>query len=285
MSKIIISAALTGVVTTRKQSPYIPYTPTEIGEEARRSAEAGASIVHIHARNADGTPAWDVETFSQIHQEVRQRCPDLIINYSTGAFSIPREQRIHHIRALKPEMAALNMGSMNYAIYSRQHKRFYHDYVFANPFDDIQYFLQAMNEAGTRPEMECFDTGHINNAQPLIDMGLLQPPYQFSLVMGVLGGIPATTQNLVHQAGQLPANAHWQVIGISRHQWALAAVAITMSGNVRVGLEDNLYLPNGELAKSNGECVAQAVELIRIVGGEPATIAEARQILQIPRVS
>ncbi|MCL4267776.1 MAG: 3-keto-5-aminohexanoate cleavage protein [Anaerolineae bacterium] len=285
MSKIIISAALTGVVTTRQQSPYIPYTPVEIAEEAKRSADAGASIVHIHARNADGTPAWDVETFSQIHHEVRQRCPDLIINYSTGAFGIPREQRIHHIRALKPEMAALNMGSMNYAIYSRKHKRFHHDYVFANPFADIQYFLQAMNEAGTRPEMECFDTGHINNAQPLIDMGLLPSPYQFSLVMGVLGGIPATTQNLVHQAGQLPANSYWQVIGISRHQWALAAVAITMGGNVRVGLEDNLYLPNGELAKSNGECVAQAVELIRIVGGEVATIAEARGILQIPRVS
>lgn len=281
--KIIISAALTGVVTTRQQSPYIPYTPVEIAEEASRSADAGASIVHIHARNDDGTPAWDVETFSRIHEEVRARCPDLIINYSTGAFGIPREHRIHHIRALKPDMAALNMGSMNYAIYSRKHKRFYHDHVFANPFADIQYFLQAMNEAGTRPEMECFDTGHINNAQPLIDMGLLQPPFQFSLVMGVLGGIPATTQNLVHQAGQLPSDSHWQVIGVSRKQWALAATAVTMNGNVRVGLEDNLYLPDGELAKSNGESVAKAVELIRFLGAEVATIAEARQILQLPR--
>lgn len=281
--KIIISAALTGVVTTRKQSPYIPYTPAEIAAEAQRSADAGASIVHIHARNDDGSPAWDVETFTRIHQEVRQRCPDLIINYSTGAFGIPREQRIHHVRALKPDMAALNMGSMNYAIYSRKHKTFYHDYVFANPFDDIRYFLEAMVAAGTRPEMECFDTGHINNAQPLIDMGILKPPYQFSLIMGVLGGIPASTKNLVHQADQLPPNAHWQVIGISRHQWRLAAAAITMGGNVRVGLEDNLYLPNGELAKSNGECVEKAAELVRFIGGEVATIAEAREILQLPQ--
>lgn len=281
-NKTIISAALTGVVTTRKQSPYIPYTPAEIGEEARRSADAGASIVHIHARNDDGTPAWDLDTFSRIHQEVRSRCPDIMINYSTGAFGIPREHRIHHVRALKPDMAALNMGSMNYAIYSRKNKRFYHDYVFANPFDDIQYFLAAMNEAGTRPEMECFDTGHINNAQPLIDMDILKPPYQFSLIMGVLGGIPASTRNLVHQAGQLPPQSHWQVIGISRDQWRLVAAAITMNGNVRVGLEDNLYLPNGELAKSNGECVEKAAELIRFIGGEVATIAEAREILQIP---
>lgn len=285
MTKIIISAALTGVVTTRQQSPYIPYTPEEIGEEAKRSADAGASIVHIHARNDDGTPAWDVETFTQIHNEVRQRCPDIIINYSTGAFGIPREHRIHHVRALKPDMAALNMGSMNYAIYSRKQKRFYHDYVFANPFDDIQFFLEAMNEAGTRPEMECFDTGHINNAQPLIDMGILKPPYQFSLIMGVLGGIPASTKNLVHQADQLPANSHWQVIGISRKQWSLVAAAITMSGNIRVGLEDNLYLPDGELAKSNGECVAKAAELVRFIGGEVATIAEAREILQLPQKS
>ncbi|MCP4362114.1 MAG: 3-keto-5-aminohexanoate cleavage protein [Chloroflexi bacterium] len=281
--KIIISAALTGVVTTRKQSPYIPYTPVEIAAEAKRSADAGASIVHIHARNDDGTAAWDVDTFTRIHEEVRGRCPDIIINYSTGAFGIPREHRIHHVRALKPGMAALNMGSMNYAIYSRKNKRFYHDYVFANPFDDIQFFLQAMNEAGTRPEMECFDTGHINNAQPLIDLGILKPPYQFSLIMGVLGGIPASTKNLVHQADQLPPQSHWQVIGIGRYQWPLVAAAITMGGNVRVGLEDNLYLPDGELAKSNGECVTQAAELIRMIGGGVASISEARELLQLPR--
>lgn len=282
MSKTIITAALTGVLTTRQQSPAIPYTPEEIAEEARRSVDAGASIVHIHARQDNGMPAYDVETYGRIDAAVKERCPDVIINYSTGAIGIDRETRIHHVRALKPDMAALNMGSMNYAIYSRKHKTFYHDHIFANPFADIQYYLEAMNEAGTRPEMECFDTGHINNAFPLIDMGVLRPPYQFSLIMGVLGGIPASTKNLVHQVDQLPADSHWQVIGISRHQWPLVAAAVSMGGNVRVGLEDNLYLPNGELAPSNGALVEKAAELVQLAGGAVASLAEARQILKLP---
>lgn len=280
-TKTIITAALTGVLANRQQSPYIPYTPAEIGEEARRSVEAGASIVHIHARQDNGLPTFDVETYARIDEEVKKRCPDVIINYSTGAIGISRQERIHHIPVLKPDMAALNMGSMNYAIYSRKHKTFYHDHVFANPFKDIQFFLEAMNSAGTRPEMECFDTGHINNAQPLIDMGVLRPPFQFSLIMGVLGGIPASTKNLVHQVDSLPSGSFWQVIGIGHRQWSLVAAAVTMGGNVRVGLEDNLYLPNGELAKSNGEAVAKTAELIHMIGGEVATISETRQILQI----
>ena len=281
--KTIITAALTGVLTTRQQSAAIPYTPVEIAEEARRSVEAGASILHIHARQDNGRPAYDVETYAKIDAEVKKRCPDVIINYSTGAMGIPREERVGHITALKPDLAALNMGSMNYAIYSRQQKAFYHDYVFANPFKDIVFFLEAMNAAGTRPEMECFDTGHICNTRPLIDMGILQPPYQFSLIMGVLGGIPASTKNLVHQAGQLPDDAFWQVIGISRQQWALVAAAITLGGNIRVGLEDNLYLPDGELAASNGDLVTKAAELVQMIGSEVATITEARQILQLPK--
>ena len=281
--KVIISAALTGVFATRKQSPYIPYTAEEIAAEARRAVEAGAAIVHIHARQDNGLPAFDVESYAKIDAAVKAACADVIINYSTGAIGIDRETRIHQVTALKPDMAALNMGSMNYAIYSRKAKTFYHDHIFANPFKDIQFFLEAMNAAGTRPEMECFDTGHINNAQPLIDLGILQPPYQFSLIMGVLGGIPASTKNLVHQVDQLPANSFWQVIGIGAKQWKWVAAALSMGGNIRVGLEDNLYLPDGSVAKSNGESVAKAVELARLVGVEPASVAEAREILQIPR--
>ncbi|MBK6710859.1 MAG: 3-keto-5-aminohexanoate cleavage protein [Chloroflexi bacterium] len=281
--KVIITAALTGVLATRQQSPYIPYTPDEIAAEARRCADAGASIVHIHARQDNGMPAYDVETYARIDEAVKRQCPDVIINYSTGAIGLERETRVHQIRALKPDMAALNMGSMNYAIYSRKAKTFYHDHVFANPFKDIQYFLEAMNEAGTRPEMECFDTGHINNARPLIDMGILQPPFQFSLVMGVLGGIPASTKNLLHQVEQLPENSFWQVIGIGTKQWPLVAAALTLGGNVRVGLEDNLYLPDGELAKSSAEGVETAVTLAHLTGVPIATVAEAREKLQIPR--
>src|SRR6266849_6630502 len=274
MTKTIISAALTGVLATREQCPAIPYTPMEIGEEARRAAEAGAAIVHIHARTPDGAADWSLETFT----EVRART-DVIINFSTGAIGIAPEQRIAHIRDLRPEMAALNMGSMNYAIYSEKRKVFYHDHVFANPFHDIQFFLEAMNGAGVRPEMECFDAGHIGNTRPLIDMGVLEPPFQFSLIMGVLGGIPGTTRHLVDQVDGLPPQSHWQVIGIGLNQWPLVAAAITMGGNVRVGLEDNFYLEEGRMARSNGELVEKAVRLCADLGHKVASIAEARSQL------
>ena len=273
--RVVVSAALTGALTRREHCAAIPYTPTEIAEEARRAAEAGASIVHIHARNPDGSPTWSRDTFAQIKSEIRARS-DVIINFSTGAVGIPAEERIAHIRELKPEIAALNMGSMNYAIYSEKRKEFYHDHVFANPFSDIRFFLETMNQAGVRPEMECFDCGHVGNTAPLIDMGVLRPPYQFSLIMGVLGGIPGTTRNLVHQVGSLPAESHWQVIGIGLNQWPLVAAAISLGGNVRVGLEDNFYLNDGLMASSNGELVEKAVAMCHAQGREVATIAEAR---------
>ena len=275
MTKTIVTAALTGVLATRDQCPAIPYTPREIGEEAGRAADAGAAIVHIHARTPEGGPDWRVETFAEIFAEVRART-DVIINFSTGAIGIAPEERIAHVRDLRPEMAALNMGSMNYAIYSAKRKKFVHDHVFANPFKDIQFFLEAMNTAGVRPEMECFDAGHIGNTRPLIDMGVLAPPYQFSLIMGVLGGIPGTTRHLVDQVDSLPQGSHWQVIGIGLNQWPLVAAAITMGGNVRVGLEDNFYVEEGKMAKSNGDVVEKATALCRDLGREVASVAEAR---------
>ena len=275
---VVITAALTGVLATREQCPAIPYTPVEIAEEAKRAAEAGASIVHIHARNPEGGPEWRVETFAEILSEVRART-DVIVNFSTGAIGIPPEQRIAHIRDLRPEIGALNMGSMNYAIYSAKKKAFYHDHVFANPFKDIQFFLEAMNSAGVRPELECFDTGHIANTAPLIDIGVLKPPYQFSLIMGVLGGIPGTTRHLTNQVDTLPPESHWQVIGIGLNQWALVAAAIAMGGNARVGLEDNFYVEEGKMAKSNGELVQKAARLVHDLGRDVATVDEARKIL------
>ena len=275
---VIISAALTGVLATRAQCPAIPYTPQEIADEARRAADAGAAVVHIHARTPEGGPEWRVELFAEILNEVRART-DVIINFSTGAIGIPVEDRIAHIRDLRPEIGALNMGSMNYAIYSEKNKVFYHDHVFANPFKDIRFFLEAMNGAGVRPEMECFDTGHIANTAPLIDMGTLRPPYQFSLIMGVLGGIPGTTRHLVNQVDTLPEGAHWQVIGIGLKQWALVAAAITMGGNVRVGLEDNFYLEEGRMAGSNGDLVEKAAGMARGLGRDVASIDDARRIL------
>src|ERR1700693_1751791 len=274
-SKVIVTAALTGVLATREQSPPIPYTPKEIGEEAKRAADAGAAIVHIHARNPQGGPDWSVETFAEILSEVRART-EAIVNFSTGAVGLPAEERIAHIRELKPEMAALNMGSMNYAIYSEKKKVFYHDHVFANPFNDIQIFLETMKRAQVRPEMECFDTGHIGNTRPLIDMGVLTPPYQFSLIMGVLGGIPGTTRHLVDQVDSLPQGSHWQVIGIGLNHWPMVAAALAMGGNVRVGLEVNFYVEGRTMAKSNGDLVAKACRLAPDPGREGANPAEAR---------
>jgi uncharacterized protein (DUF849 family) len=279
---VVISAALTGVLATREQCPAIPYTPKEIAEEAKRAVDSGAAIVHIHARTADGAADWRVETFAEIQSEVRART-DVIINFSTGAIGIPVEERIAHIRDLKPDIGALNMGSMNYAIYSSKKKAFYHDHVFANPFKDIQYFLETMNNAGVRPELECFDAGHIANTRPLIDMGVLKAPYQFSLIMGVLGGIPGTTRHLVNQVDSLPPDSHWQVIGIGLNQWALVASAIAMGGNVRIGLEDNFYLKEDQMAKSNGELVAKAARLVQDLGRPVATVAQARKLLGLSR--
>ena len=206
----------------------------------------------------------------------------MIINYSTGGIGTTKEERSKHIEKLKPDMAAFNMGSMNYAIYSKKAKQFHWNTVFQNSFDTMQYFVRKMNEAGTVPEMECFDTGHIRNAEPLRDMGLIPNNACYSFVMGVLGGIPATPQNLMHQISQVPENSFWQVIAISRKQWQMAAIACTMGGNFRVGLEDNFYLPNNEMATSNGDCVEAGVKLASMLGRQVATIEEAREMLSIP---
>lgn len=282
MKKLILSAALTGAATNRSHCKYIPYTPVEIAEEAKRAVDAGASIVHIHAREDNGMPSWRVEVFEAIKEEVRKRCPDVIINFSTGAIGLTKEERVAHIPVTRPDTAAFNMGSMNYAIYSKKAKQFYINGLFENTFDTLQYVIKTMNEAGTVPEMECFDTGHIRNAEPLRDMGLLPDNATYSLVMGVLGGIGATPENLMHQIKQVPEGAIWQCIAISRRQWQLAAIACTMGGNFRVGLEDNFYLPNNEMAKSNGECVEWGVKLAHMMGREIASIEETREMMRLP---
>ncbi|MBX3166241.1 MAG: 3-keto-5-aminohexanoate cleavage protein [Candidatus Eremiobacteraeota bacterium] len=282
---VILTAALTGALADRRQCPAIPYTATEIAAEARRSLEAGASIVHVHARQDDGRPAYDIESYRKIDEQLKSVCPRAIINYSTGAVGVNRETRVAHVRALRPAMAALNMGSMNYAIFSNSQKKFLHDHIFENPFGDIQYYLEAMKEAQTLPEMECFDCGHINNAEPFRQLGLLPEKLMFSLVMGVLGGIPATPRNLLHQVESLPKAAAWQCIGIGQQQWSLLPVAVSLGGGVRVGLEDNFYLKEGEMARSNGDLVDKARRMVEDAGGRVATPEEAREILGIHSIA
>ncbi|HEX5036744.1 MAG TPA: 3-keto-5-aminohexanoate cleavage protein [bacterium] len=278
--KVIITCALTGVLARKEQCPAIPYSPVEIAEEAKRAYDAGASVVHIHARRPDGGPSWESAVFGEVKAEIRKRCP-VILNFSSGGIGLPISERTTHITDHKPEIGALNMGSMNYAIYSRKNKKFHHDFVFSNPFGDIQYCLEQINKAGAVPELECFDVGHIANAEPFIDMGVLKTPAHFSLILGVLGGIPTKPGNLACMAKNLPQGSHWEVIGIGRDQWRLVDEALSLDGEIRVGLEDNFYLPNGEMAKSNGELVAAAALKVRETGKEPATVAEARAALQI----
>jgi 3-keto-5-aminohexanoate cleavage enzyme len=278
--KVIITAALTGVAANRKQCPYLPYTPEEISEEARRAYDAGATVVHIHARENDGSPTQRLEVYNEILVRTREKCP-IIINFSTGAIGIPVDERIAHVRDIKPDIGALNMGSMNYAKFSEKEKKFYFDHVFANPFKDIIKYLEAMNSAGIKPELECFDTGHIWNSEPLMKMGLLKEPIQFSLILGVLGGIAPTTQNLSHMVSLLPKNSTWEVIGISHVQWRLIAAALSLGGNIRVGLEDNFYLNGEVMAKSNGELVEKAVRMTEDIGRKVASIDEARKILNL----
>jgi uncharacterized protein (DUF849 family) len=185
------------------------------------------------------------------------------------------------IREVRPHVAALNMGTMNYAKYSEKRKDFVFDMIFPNPFGKIIRLLRAMNEAGVKPELECFDTGHTNSIGPLIDMGLLQPPLEMSFIMGVLGGLPTSVEALQLQAGQVPPGSHWQVIGIGRVQWRMIGAALVLGGNIRVGLEDNFYLPEGDMADSNGRLVERAARLTRDIGRRLATVDEARAMLGI----
>ena len=196
------------------------------------------------------------------------------------------EGRVAHIREVKPALGALNMGSMNYAKYSARRKEFVFDFVFENTFKDIAYLLRVMKDAGVKPELECFDVGHTNSIWPLIDQGLLSRPLQFSFIMGVLGGLRATAENLAVQAREardLSPGATWEVIGISHEQWRMVSAALSLGGNVRVGLEDNFYLDaqGTQMARSNGELVEKAVRMARDMGREPATVAEARALLSL----
>jgi uncharacterized protein (DUF849 family) len=281
---VVITCSISGAIANRDQCPAIPYTPAEYGAEARRIVDEGGVMIHIHARTPEGVPSYEIEDFQAITEAIRAEVGDaVIINYSTGTIGVPLEKRIEYLRACRPEVAALNMGSMNYAKYSRSRKDFVFKMVFANPFDEIIELLEAMNELGIKPEHECFDVGHVGSLAPLIDMGVLHTPLHVDCVMGVTGGIPPSARNLAAMVDNIPQGSHWGVIGISRDQWMLVTAALTLGGSIRVGLEDNLYLPSGEMARSNGELIAKARQLTEDVGRRPASVEEARAMLAIPQ--
>jgi 3-keto-5-aminohexanoate cleavage enzyme len=267
MDKLIITVAPTGNVPTKDRAPALPVTPQEIADTASRCREAGASLVHIHARDQQGWPTLDPEVFSRIHELISSRT-DLIVQISTGGRAgMDPEQRAAAVRLIGPEMASLTTGSMNFP-----------DRVYENSFEVIEYLAKAMLESGTKPEMEVFEPGMIANALLLAKKDLARAPFHFDFVLGVPGSFPATPKNLLFLSESIPAGSTWTVAGAGRWQLPMAALAIVMGGHVRVGLEDNLYYRKGELA-TNQQLVSRVTRLAVELGRPVATPDEARQIL------
>lgn len=271
---IIITAAVSGSVPTKKMNPAVPYTPKEIADAAVESHAAGAAIVHVHVRDPEtGQPAFEIDLFKEVLERIRSRC-DMIVNLTTSALNLrgpdvtaQRCQPIH----LKPDLCSLDLGSMNFTTR-----------VFDNPPEWSLKATRLMQATGVKPEIEVFDSGHIRQAIDLIEKELIDPPSYFQLCMGIRWGIGASVENLLFMKNQLPANCRWSVLGIGPAQLPMITGGILLGGNIRVGLEDNLYIRKGVLAKSNAEMVESAAELAVRLGRKVATPAEARRILGLP---
>ncbi|MBR0598225.1 3-keto-5-aminohexanoate cleavage protein [Sinanaerobacter chloroacetimidivorans] len=269
MEKLIITAAISGAEVTKEMNPAVPYTIEEIAREAKSAYDAGASVIHLHVRWDNGTPTQDKGRFKEAFHAIHNVCPDVIILPSTGgAVGMTAEERLQPID-LKPEIATLDCGTCNFG----------GDDIFVNTENMNIAFAEKMLAMGVKPELEVFEKGMIDNALKLYKKGLLKAPLHFNIVLGVNGAMAATTRDLVYMAGSLPSDATWCATGIGRSEFELAAVAIVMGGNVRVGFEDNLYLEKGVLAKSNGELVTKVVKMANILKREIASPADARRIL------
>ncbi len=269
MEKLIITAALTGNVPTREMTPHVPLTPEEIAADVRRCAEAGASIVHIHARDAEGRPTLDRAVFKATVRQIKREAPEVIIQLSTGARAgRDWEARANPVRLL-PEMASFTTGSNNLP-----------GIVYENSPDFLLFLAGVFKETGVKPEIEVFEAGMINNALFLVKKKLLTPPLHFDFVLGAPGAMPGTVRHLVFLADTLPPGATWTVAGIGPAEIPLATAAIAMGGHVRVGIEDNLRLPDGALA-TNAQLVQTAARIARTMGRAIASPAEARQMLSL----
>jgi len=297
--KVIITCAVTGSIHTPSMSPYLPVTPEEIAAGAIGAAQAGAAIVHLHARDpGDGRPTQDPEVFRRFLPKIKAAC-DVVINLTTGgAPTMSTEERLQPALRLKPEVASLNMGSMNFGLYEMlgRYKEFRHDWekpylagsderIFKNTFKDIATILESCRENETRFEVECYDIGHLYTAAHFLDRGLLKPPLFIQSVFGIRGGIGPHPEDVLHMkrtADRLFGDAYyWSVLGAGRNQMFIAAMSAVMGGNVRVGLEDSLWLGRGQLAKSNAEQVAKARRILEELGLSVATPNDAREMLKL----
>jgi uncharacterized protein (DUF849 family) len=297
--KVIITCAVTGSIHTPTMSPHLPITPEEIAEAAIGAAKAGAAIVHLHARDPkDGRPTQDPELFRQFAPKIKAAC-DVVLNFTTGgAPTMSVEERLQPALKLKPEVASLNMGSMNFGLYEMlgRYKEFKHDWeqpylagsderIFKNTFRDIAHILESCKENETRFEIECYDIGHLYSAAHFLDRGLLRPPLFIQSVFGIRGGIGPHPEDVMHMkrtADRLFGDAYyWSVLGAGRNQMFIAAMSAVMGGNVRVGLEDSLWLGRGQLAKSNADQVSKARRILEELGFSIATPDDARQMLKL----
>jgi len=301
MKKIILTAAITGAATFPSQSPYIPITPKQIADEAVDACKAGAAVVHIHARNPeDGRPSASIDHYREIVSSIKSRC-DVVICITTGAGAgMTIEERTATISLFKPELASLNMGSINFsmhpAVFSRIKEWKFEwekawvesslDFIFPNTFASLEKITTIMNQNDTKPELEIYDTSHLYNTQFLVQQGFLKYPLHMQFVLGVLGGAQATGYDLVNlknTADRLFGDRYtWSVIGTGwPYEFRMGAVALTLGGHVRVGLEDNLFISKGELARSNAQLVEKMRHICEDLGKEAATPAEAREFLQL----
>ncbi|HSA69349.1 MAG TPA: 3-keto-5-aminohexanoate cleavage protein [Burkholderiales bacterium] len=297
--KVIITCAVTGSIHTPSMSPYLPVTPEEIAQASIEAAKAGAAIVHLHARDPkDGSPTQDPELFRQFATKIKA-ASDVVLNLTTGgAATMTIEERLQPALQLQPEVASLNMGSMNFGLYEMlaRYKELKHPWerpylagsderIFKNTFKDIAYILQSCAENETRFEVECYDIGHLYTAAHFLDRRLLKPPLFIQSVFGIRGGIGPHPEDVLHMkrtADRLFGDAyHWSVLGAGRNQMFIAAMSAVMGGNVRVGLEDSLWLGRGQLAKSNAEQVAKAKRLLEELGLAVATPNDAREMLKL----
>ncbi len=281
--KAVVTCALTGVLTNPQQFP-VPVTPAEMAAAARQARDAGATIVHCHFRMQEPgmghLPTWDPEVVSEIVAAIRAEVPDILVNLTTGVMGADISGPVACLERVRPEMAALNAGSLNYLKTRSDGRWAWPPLLFDNPVDKVEAFIETMNRVGVVPECECFDTGIVRSVKMFLDVGLLKPPAHVSLVMGVASGMPARPEWLPLLIDEMAPGTEWQTIAIGREEvWPLLRRTAELGGNVRTGLEDTFYLPDGSRAKSNGELVDALVRIVRDVGREPASPAEVRQMI------
>ncbi|MFX1556384.1 MAG: 3-keto-5-aminohexanoate cleavage protein [Promethearchaeota archaeon] len=287
-NKLVISAALAGAVTTKTNNPNVPYTAEEFGDEAKKCYEAGAAIVHIHARDpVKGNPVHDLDLIRAVVENIKSKAPDVIINLSTAISAIATpKQRIAPVQTFKPPVASLNTNSMNFSVgdYKAGKVIMGNTNIFQNDFRTIEKFAKEMKKVGTKPEMEIYDFGGMYNMLFLNKQeNLFEHPLHFQLVFGVLGGIPFSPNNLGQLLGLMPEGSTWSVCGVAKHQFQAGLSAAAWGGHIRVGLEDNTRVISGELAKGSWEQVEWAAQVAKIAGREVATPAETKKIFHLSR--